>query len=517
MRTEIEAKFTLPDRTTLGRLRDLRALAGLRVGPWSVRRVIDTYYDTPHRVFMAAGYACRIREWEGRRLLTVKTVDSAQGVVHHRPEYEVELEDSFDPTLSDDWPAGPVRELIDTGATEVRLAPILTIKQTRRISCLFDGTRAVVELSLDKVRFGRDKPCHEVEVELLPGGGQSELDQVAHALQDEWGLVPVSTSKFARGLAKKQASLGPGRENQDDIGPADPMSEAGRKIFRFHFDQMRARELGTRVGQDIEELHDMRVATRRMRAALRIFKPYFHRKAIRGYNRGLSATGRALGRVRDLDVFELKARDYLATLPPDQQGVLDGLIEAWHKQRAAARRKMVAFLDSREYVRFLADFDRFLATPGAGSRPVPSGRLVPYQVRHVVPRYLFECYTAVRSYEPHLETASIDQLHALRIAFKRLRYALEFFTPVLGQEVNWVVQEVKLMQDHLGDLNDAAVAVGLLDEYIGPGSGDNSGLMAYRSFRENEQGQLVATFPTAWERFDRAEVRRNITLALARL
>ena len=80
------------------------------------------------------------------------------------------------------------------------------------------------------------------------------------------------------------------------VKPDDAMAEAGRKVLQFHFAHMLSHERGTRLGDDIEELHDMRVATRRMRAAFEVFGPFFRLKAIKPHLKGLRVAGRALDR-----------------------------------------------------------------------------------------------------------------------------------------------------------------------------------------------------------------------------
>jgi CHAD domain-containing protein len=297
----------------------------------------------------------------------------------------------------------------------------------------------------------------------------------------------------------------------------DPMSEAGRKILRLHFERMLAHEAGTRLGEDIEELHDMRVATRRMRAAFRVFNPFFTPKAIKPHLKGLKRTGWALGPVRDLDVFEDNASRYLATLPPERAGELAALLATWQTERQAARERMLAYLDSQRYTRFVKRFGRFLRTRNAGARPAPVGQPIPYQVQHIAPRLLYTRFEAVRAYEPLLDSASIELLHALRIDFKQLRYALEFFRSVLGREARMVIQEVKAMQDHLGDLNDADVAVRLLIEYLQRSPDSDEGLVTYLRDRERERARLLDTFPTAWEHYNRPKVSRNLALAIAAL
>ena len=144
----------------------------------------------------------------------------------------------------------------------------------------------------------------------------------------------------------------------------------------------------------------------------------------------------------------------------------------------------------------------------------------------MAPRLIYECFEQVRAYETVMETASITMLHALRIDFKRLRYTLEFFEEVLGREVKIVIKEVKIMQDHLGDLNDAEVAIAALrafvDHYHAQLDGvpifmraDISGVMQYAAAKEAERRRLLDTFPPVWENFLRDDVRRNLALAIS--
>ncbi len=113
-------------------------------------------------------------------------------------------------------------------------------------------------------------------------------------------------------------------------------------------------EAGTRDGVDIEDLHDMRVATRRMRAAFEVFEDAFTSKAIRTHLKGLRATGRTLGRVRDLDVFMEKAHHYLESLPEERRDGLRPLLHSWEQTRENAREVMVKYLDSQNYRVFQA-------------------------------------------------------------------------------------------------------------------------------------------------------------------
>ncbi len=118
-----------------------------------------------------------------------------------------------------------------------------------------------------------------------------------------------------------EPSADEGRGRIPELPPAEPdqpMAEAGRRIMFPHFMKMLANEAGTRDGEDIEFLHDMRVATRRLRAAYRIFEPFYEKSEVGRFNKELRRAGGALGAVRDLDVLIEKAEAYEASLPPEE-------------------------------------------------------------------------------------------------------------------------------------------------------------------------------------------------------
>lgn len=312
----------------------------------------------------------------------------------------------------------------------------------------------------------------------------------------------------------------------------DSLAEAGRKAWRYQFGWMLKNEAGTRLGEDIEALHDMRVATRRMRAAFEIFGEAFDPKTLKPLWRGLRLTGRALGKVRDLDVLLEKAEKYMASLPPAEAGKLTPLLEAWEEERQAARVEMTAHLDSDAYEKFKKRFYRFVTTPGAGALEArsddPFAQPHPSLVREVVPGLVYDRLAAVRAFDAILERASLEQFHALRIEFKKLRYAVEFFREVLGPEAKAVINHLKGIQDHLGDLNDAQVAGGLLRGYLVRWDERQAALpvvermspepvLAYLGYQYQERQRLMLSFSQTWAKFNRPEFRQNLASAVAAL
>jgi CHAD domain-containing protein len=357
----------------------------------------------------------------------------------------------------------------------------------------------------------------------------TEPESAEVAVEAERGELPT---RLAVNLMPEKPPEHPG------LSVDDAMAEAARKTLYFHFQRMLYHEPGTRLGEDIEEVHDMRVATRRMRAAFRVFDDHLDMKQLKPILKDLRRTGRRLGAVRDLDVFWEKTQRYLDMLPPEQQGDLDPLREAWEAERERAREEMLAYLDSDRYARFKERFGEFLQTPSAGTLPTLSkkGEAVPHRLRHVVPVAVYQRLAAVQAYDEWVTRPDVplERLHRLRIAAKRLRYTLEFFQEVLAPEAKGLIKEMKRLQDHLGDLQDAVVASNLLRDFLTWGTWGHAqaqkkkaplpvepvvapGVAAYLAARQTEIQHLLETFPQVWAYFQSPEFSRSVVLAVAPL
>ncbi|HWT83152.1 MAG TPA: CHAD domain-containing protein, partial [Candidatus Methylomirabilis sp.] len=319
------------------------------------------------------------------------------------------------------------------------------------------------------------------------------------------------------------------------LDPAGSMGEAARLILSAQLDRMLAHERGSREGRDQEELHDMRVAVRRMRAALRLFGPFLDRTAYKPFRKPLRRTGRVLGRVRDLDVFRHRAEQYLDTLPQERRSELDQLLAAWQTAYDAAREEMLTLLDSEAYLQFKEEFARFLATPGAGAPQTPpeDASPLPNRVREAVALLIAGSSAAVRAFQGRVERreASLPRLHRLRITAKGLRYALEFFRELLPADAESLIDRIKELQDHLGGIQDAVVTCGILLTFLASGAwGDDQtkapatqhvvldpGVTAYLSVQQAELQRLVREFPLVWTKVSGEDFRRQLFTELAAL
>jgi len=304
------------------------------------------------------------------------------------------------------------------------------------------------------------------------------------------------------------------------LRPDEPMTEAGRKVLRFHFERMLEHEPGAHAGEDLDALHDMRVATRRQRAAFRLFAPYFKPKAIRPFGRELRTLGAHLGAVRDLDVLMEAAKAYPVELASDEADSLQPLLDLWTSQRDQARAELLTYLDGDEYAAFKESYSAFLETEGAGVQNPTADLPQTTWVRHALPGRIWDHYSAVRAYELALARASLETLHALRIAAKRLRYALEFFREVLDPSVEETIAAVVGLQDHLGQLHDADVTVGLLQDFLRRGASPppvREAVENYLKFKQARLRTLRRSAKRPWRQVTRKRCRRLLARALAGL
>lgn len=301
----------------------------------------------------------------------------------------------------------------------------------------------------------------------------------------------------------------------------DSMPEAAAKVLRFHFSRMKRREAGTRTGVDLEELHDMRVSTRRMRAAWRVFDGAFRAGKTRKIRRHLETLADRLGAVRDLDVLIEGLEAYRLGLDEDGRSGVEPLLSLWRRQRANARTQLIAELDSAGYAAFLEEMQEFLGS-GANAAAAVATPTAPHRVRDRAPSRIWAAYEAVRAYELVLSWADVETLHDLRIATKWLRYAIEFFGETLGPDGAMLLQRVVALQDHLGLLHDADVATKLARDLLVARAGELTRLEAesigsYLRSRERETARLRRALGPTWRAVDGAPFRRALGRATAAL
>ena len=204
---EIEAKFTVPDPGVYWQLQTIESLAGYALATQEARSMRDTYLDTAKRDILAAGYSCRQRQMPDGIVMTLKSLDQAEGAIHRRQEFEVSLPKAMSPA---EWPESAARERVLQLSRGQPLKPLFKLTQTRIIRMLRQDEQSLAEFSLDRVWlivYGKEHIYHELEVELLPSRPEQILNAVVECLLDDWHLQSVQLSKFERALALVDATV----------------------------------------------------------------------------------------------------------------------------------------------------------------------------------------------------------------------------------------------------------------------------------------------------------------------
>jgi CHAD domain-containing protein len=297
----------------------------------------------------------------------------------------------------------------------------------------------------------------------------------------------------------------------------DLMSEGGRKVMAFHFGRLLTKQAEVLASDESEAVHQMRVATRRLRSTLRIFRPYYRQSVLRPFRRALRAVAEALGKVRDLDVYRQHLSAYTKQQPAASRRELRLLNAGLAVPHSALRQSLCDYLLSEAHTEFLSAFAAFVQTPLAGVREGAVELPVPQRVCEVVPRLIYEQYGVVRAYAPLLSTATAEQLHALRIEVKRLRYLIEAFGELLGTRAELPVEACKQLQDFLGDLQDSEVAGQLTAHYFPNVQRGKRALQRYLSARHAQGATLRAGVDEQWAAFNAPAVREALALAIAAL
>ncbi len=285
-----------------------------------------------------------------------------------------------------------------------------------------------------------------------------------------------------------------------------PLAELGRVLLRRHFRRMLQAEREVRADREIEAVHALRVATRRLRATLKLLAPVAPAAEVRRFSRAVQRVAQVAGAVRDRDVLLVHLD--AAQLPDgDQQAVLAQVRADVAAARATAHARLIARLDSAEHEEFKHAFAGFMSSVESWDNSV--------RVRDVAGSTLWQHYEALRAHDRGGLPGEVVELHAMRIEGKRLRYVLELFTDTFGERVTQVVEPLMAFQDHLGFLNDADVAALILAEDAAAASADT--VAAYMALRNAEAERLLSDLPARWEKVASATYRRRLMELIVKL
>ncbi|MDH3292781.1 MAG: CYTH and CHAD domain-containing protein [Acidimicrobiia bacterium] len=455
---EREVKLAVDDTFVVPELDDV--IPGADLGPVEERTISDTYYDTADLRLARWGCTLRFRDGDG---WTVKIPLAGTGRVLRRSEI----------TLGGppDHPPPPVLALVrplTRGEPVAEIARFTTGRSVR--TWRTPNGQDVAELADDRVRVhrpdGTSRSWRELEAQLADGADEAVLAAIVKRLEAAGAGDGGAAPKLIQAIGDTA------RAPADVVVPDLPDEPSAGDVIRAAVAQAVTQLLlqlpAASTGEDIEGVHRARVATRRLRSILRTFRPLLDPQWARSLEEDLRWLADDLGRIRDADVLSVRLRATVGDHPELETAATARVIGALEQQRRRASRALLDHLDRRRADRL------FELLVGAAADPrtlAKAERSATKRLRRLVRRRWHRLERAIDSLDPDPLT---DDLHRVRILAKRARYASEAVIPAVGRPAKRFATSIARLQDHLGELHDAEVAVNWLAELAETADGDTA-------------------------------------------
>jgi CHAD domain-containing protein len=497
---ETEAKYDVPKGAGLPRLDGLPQVADTS-GP-AEEQLEAHYYDTDDLRLIRAGITLRRRRggddagWHLKLPLGADT----------RPEIRLPLGEDGRPV------PGELAELVRVHTRSKPLRPVALIRTSRRrLTLLGQAGESLAEVAADDVSaqtLGETTTLsrwNEVEVELTGGG--RELLEAADDLLRRGGLRPAGrTAELERALGGQL----PEREHPAPLASSSPAGQVVLAYLRTHAGGLKALDPMVRRDEP-DAVHQMRVATRRLRSTLRSFGHIIRRDGTRQLAAELKWLGAVLGEARDAEVLAGHLQALLSETPGELVlGPVQARVQGhFAPLRAGARTALLEALDSLRYFSLLDELDKLFAEPPLTPEAArPAADVLPAAARRPYRQARRRMRQARRT--PAGQPADAA-LHQARKAGRRARYAAEAMTPAIGKKARRFARQMKQVQSVLGDHQDAVIARQVERElgiraYLASENAFSYGLLYGRDACEAER--LRAQARRTWKHARRARYRQ---------
>ena len=463
---EIEFKFILTEGCSVDALKQTLENLSAKVSSATNFSIYDRYFDTDDWWLHRAGVSLRIREIDRKVFMTLKSLTPITNGVASRLELEEPLPVSSiqsielpQPELLPDW-------LHDfCGYKSFRL--LFDVETQRSVLDLNISKSTCIKACVDKTRIhSKEGEVKKIEIEFeLQRGNIDEARIFADNVADRLGLTSNQKSKFKHGLSV--SGLIPPKMRKPSkytFKPNERTVDAAFHVLRRNFDAFCWNEPGTRLGFDPEYLHDMRVAIRRLRAALEVFSDALPKKRVRWLEKELKWIARTLGQVRDLDVHIQNLDAERSQLKEADSKHLEAFRRWLMRKREQARESLLQMFNSERYGIFTQRFERYL---NRGPSTVSKKSLASKPIKRIAPAWLDKRLKKVKNRGDAIHEDSLaEHLHKLRIHCKKLRYLGEILHPLYNKPIKKFTKRVTNLQDVLGEYQDAGVAQKTLDRFL---------------------------------------------------
>lgn len=458
---EIELKL-LVDADRMAHFNAAPVVAANARNKGSRKHLKSVYYDTPERLLRRNGLSLRVRQSGARFVQTVKT-DAADDPLR-RGEWEASVP-SLAPDLALAMPFIPEKLRSHLEAQPLEAVFIADVHRHARMIELPSGT---VEIAFDQgvlTAGDRSLPVSEIELE-LKSGSASTIYEVALRLAEQGAVKPSIRTKSARGFdLAAGAPPSARRPRKLRLDPSVTLDEAFATILRSCFLHLLQSLPAAEDGRNPEGVHQLRVSLRRIRSALDLMRSVGALSNLDALRSEAKWLAQDLSAARDWDVFQLETLPRIATACPSVAG-FDALGRAAARRQSDAYRKAHHALDDRRCAAFLIGLGGWIETRGWRNDVAAEdlGQLAEPAL-NFAQRILSEQHAKVLKRGRRFKSLTIEQLHRVRLATKRLRYLSEFLLPLYEDRrtTRKFARRLAGLQEELGAFNDMAVTASLLD------------------------------------------------------
>lgn len=433
----------------------------------STKILSSIYYDTPGQKLSKAGIALRVRDDGSRKIQTVKTGQTKDALFSDRYEFETEVS-SMTPQLNA-IPKKKIRKAISQLANGHDLDPFYRTDIKRRIHHLsVNGSQ--IELAIDDgkiVANGRHRVVSEVELELI-SGDVADLFRFAQRLHADIPARISLETKAHRGeaLANNQTPKAV-KAKRVSLGNNDSVEEAFVAIVRQCAIHLFSNYTAVAENRNVEGVHQMRVAMRRLRAAIILFKPFRLDPAVRAIGEEAKWFAGKLGESRDLDVFLEEIVGPVESQFADD-GALEVLASTIKKRSQDKWSNVVDLLNTPRYSAFTLELASLAEVrPWRDKRRNWKEDDSQKSVSGFAKKALKKRQRKIKALGERLQSLTVDERHTLRKELKKLRYALEFFYDLYpADETKTYVKTLAHLQDLFGYMNDLTTAETIIFQAI---------------------------------------------------
>lgn len=457
MAIETELKLRIAPEH-LDRLKRHKLLKSLAVTRPVTRRLYNIYFDTPKLALHRSRMALRLRRVGRHWLQTLKGGGSVKGGLHQRNEWEVPVSG---PALDFSFPEMAEWDEHLPLPLRRKLQPVF-VTDFSRSSRMLNYQGAEIELCMDQGEVSTEQHSMSIcELELeLKSGEPRQLFELALEMLE---IVPlelevVNKAQYGYRLLSGYADA-PSKAAPPDIAPTDTLAAVLQAQIWSCLLHLQSNLRGAMGSDDAEYLHQMRVALRRMRVALRMAEKFRADGQLASLSGEVAALCVALGRIREWDVFIGQTIRPMCKRMAGHTG-LQALLAVCEKNQAACYAALRSEAQAQELQRLLLRFSIWMN--GEYWQKSDGGVA---QAREFAAERMRKLARRFSSAGKQLNSVDAQQLHAMRILAKKLRYSAEFFAGLFEEKkAKKFLAALSEVQEVLGQINDVAVAHRLLDE-----------------------------------------------------